>query len=374
MRKFFLCLPLAMICATPILAQNSGSSASPQALRAIGVVTEIQAGSFKLRTDAGPDVLVMLGEGVSFLRVPPGATSLNTAAKITLSEISTGDRVLVRGRASEDQKSLVAATVIVMTKSDLASAREAERLDWQRRGIRGTVKSVNPETRELTIEIPTESPGSRGSTHLVVLTLTGSATLLRYAPDSVKFADAKPSTFEQIKVGDQLRALGTKTPDGNRFAAEKIVSGTFRTLAVTVVSVDAQSHTISATEIESGQPILVRTNADSKAIRLSPTAARLLAALNAGGSQEGKGATKATTDQPSNIDQELERAPALDFAELKPGGSLIVVTAEGTKQSEVTAVNIFAGVEPILAGRPKGSDQAVFGPWTLGKGGGEGGP
>ena len=373
MRKFFLCLPLTMICATPVLAQNSGNTAPSQSLRAIGVVTEIQAGSFKLHTDAGPDVLVRLGEGVSFLRVPPGATNLNTATKISLSEISTGDRVLVRGHASEDQKSLKAATVIVMTKSDLASAREAERLDWQRRGIRGTVKSVSPGTHELTIEVPTESPAPGGSTHLVVLTLTGSAALLRYAPDSVKFADAKPSTFEQIKVGDQLRALGAKTPDGNRFAAEKIVSGTFRTLAVTVVSVDAQSHTISATEIESGQAILVRTNPDSKAIRLSPTAARLLAALNSGGSQETKGAAKAA-DQPSNIDQELERAPALDFAELKPGDSLIVVTTEGTKQSEVTAVNIFAGVEPILAGRPKGGSQAVFGPWTLGLGGGEGGP
>ena len=60
----------------------------------------------------------------------------------------------------------------------------------------------------------------------------------RYAPDSVKFDDAKPGTLDQIKPGDQLRARGTKNADGNELAAEEIVSGTFRNVAGVVVATD----------------------------------------------------------------------------------------------------------------------------------------
>jgi len=372
MRKYFILLPLMMLSAGPALAQASGATTSPQSLRAIGVVTKIQAVGFTLHTDAGPDVVVVLGEGVSFLRVPPGVTNLNSATKIALSDISVGDRVLVRGRASDDQKSIVATSVLAMTKSDLASAREVERSDWQRRGIRGTVQSVNPDTKEVAILAPTGSPASGNATHLVTVSLSSNAVLLRYAPDSVKFSDAKPSTFQQIKVGDQVRALGTKSEDGNRFAAEKLVSGAFRTFGATVVSVDAQSHTVNVTDVASGQPILVRTNGDSKLLRLPGAVAQQLAKLNTT-AQDGKSGDK-TADQPPDMEQVLGSVPVLDLAELKPGDSLMVVSTEGTKPSEVTAIDIFAGVEPIFAARPKDSKQAVLGPWSLGMNGGEGGP
>ena len=38
----------------------------------------------------------------------------------------------------------------------------------------------------------------------------------RYAPDSVKFADAKESTLAEIKVGDQVRARGDKSDGRNQ--------------------------------------------------------------------------------------------------------------------------------------------------------------
>jgi hypothetical protein len=322
-----------------------------------------------LHTDAGPDLLIVLADGVSFLRVPPGATNLNTATKVTIRDISSGDRVLVRGRVSEDQKSIVATSVIVMTKSDLANAREAERLDWQRRGIGGTVQAVNPEIREMTVMAPTAPPTPGNPSHPVTVALGPNAVLLRYPPDSVKFSDAKPSSFEQIKVGDQMRALGTKSEDGGRFTAEKLVSGTFRNLGVVVVSVDAQSRTISVKDLASGLSMLVRTNADSKLHRLPATVAHMLATPNSAGKNGSE-----PGDRPLDVQQMLERAPSLDLSELKPGDPLIVVSTEGAKPSEVMAIDILAGVEPILAARPKGSNQAVLGSWSLGMNGGEGGP
>lgn len=368
MRKILLFVPLLIVWAASAWAQSS-SATPPQSVRPIGVVTKIQAGSLVLRTDGGPDLLIVLAEGVSFLRVPPGATNLNSATKISLSDISVGDRVLMRGRISDDQKSFVATSVIVMTKSDLAGARQAESSDWQRRGISGTVQALNAETLEIKVMAPTAPPTPGNSTHPVTVALGANAVLLRYAPDSVKFSDAKPSGFEQIKVGDQMRALGTKSEDGSRFTAEKLVSGTFRNFGIIVVSVDVQNHAITAKDLASGQPVLVRTNADSKLQRLPPALAHSLATLNAGaksGSEPG--------DQSLDVQQMLERAPALELGELKPGDPLIVVSTEGAKQSEVTAIDIFAGVEPILAARPKGSNQVVMGSWSLGMNGGEGGP
>ncbi len=217
------------------------------------------------------------------LRVPPGAKDLKTATPITVGDISVGDRVLIRGRVSDDQKSVLATSVIVMAKTDLEKAREAERLEWQRRGIGGLVKAVDPEKKEITISVPNTPPTPGNPTHPVIITLAANAVLLRYAPDSVKFSDAKPSTFEEIKVGDQVRALGTKSEDGSRFAAEKLVSGTFRNIGATVISVDAPQGTVTVKDLASGKPVVVRTNADSRLHRLPPFLAQMIAAFNSGG-------------------------------------------------------------------------------------------
>ena len=75
---------------------------------------------------------------------------------------------------------------------------------------------------------------------------------------------------------------------------------------------------------------------------------------------------------PHDFQQMLERMPALTLSELKPGQTLIVVSTEGAKPSEVTAIAILTGVEPILAARPKGSSEMNLGPWNMSMGGGEG--
>jgi hypothetical protein len=374
-----LCLIVAWAGAT--LAQGVGTPPpSPQQVRSIGVITELRPGSFTLHADVGPDVVVLLPDGVSVLRVPPGAKDLNLASKITASEVSIGDRVLVRGRVSEDQKSVVAASVIVMTKTDLATAREAERLDWQRRAIGGPVSALDSETKEITILVPTTPPTPKNPSHPVTIALDAKTVLLRYAPDSVKFSDAKPSTFEQIKIGDQVRVLGTKSEDGGRFSAEKLVSGTFRNLGVTVISVDEQSGAVTATDLASGQPVLVRTNGDSELHRLPPALAQMVATFNSGGTAGGTTSGKppvagaGSENGPVDFQQMLGRAPRLALGELKPGERLIVVSTEGAKSSEVTAIVVLAGVEPILAAQPKGSSHVVLGPWNMGMREGEGAP
>jgi len=405
------------------LAGQAGAAASP-AIRPIGVVTQIQPGKLTLHTDGGTDLSVELPDGVTAVRVPPGAKDLKSATAITVSDINAGDRVLVRGKVADDQKSMVATTVIDMSRAAIASAHEAERLDWQRRGVGGLVKAVDPGTRQITISVPgsssTPSPapggGAGATTHPLAISLAPNAVLLRYAPGSVNFSDAIPGSFQDIKVGDQVRALGTKSADGNSFAAEKVVSGTFRNLAATVISVDAQAGTATVKDLATGQPVVVRTNADSKLHRLPPFVAQMIAMLNSGGAgaagmagrsagsgagggqsggQAGQGGSQGRWQGGGqaggqgggqrggsggggsrDFQQMLDRMPPLSLSELKPGDALIAVSTEGTNPSEATAIVLLAGVEPILAARPKGSNQVVLPPWTMGMGSGEaeGGP
>jgi hypothetical protein len=411
--------------------QAQSGPAGGAAVRPIGVVTQIQNGSFTLHTDAGPELAVQLPEGVAVLRVPPGSKDLKTAAKINVGDISPGDRVLVQGKVSEDQKSVMATRVIVMSKTDLAAAQQAERLDWQKRGISGVVKSLDPQTKGIIISVPNSPPTPGNPTHPVDIMLAANAQLLRYAPDSVKFSDAKPSPFEEIKAGDQLRALGNKSEDGTKFTAERVVSGTFRNIGATVISVDAAAGTVTVKDLITGKPVLVRTNVDSRMHRLPPFVAMMIARLNSGAgagpgggegapgrgpggapsgnalAPQGRGASPggAPGDQeagrgsggppgggnwqgggagrgqggPRDFNQMLDRTPPLKLDELKAGDALIVVSTEGVDPSKVTAIVLLAGVEPILAAQPKGSSQMVLGQWNMGmggggEGGGEGGP
>ncbi len=393
--------PLVWLGMGILLAPGGGMALSPQAasqgttpVRPIGAVTELKPGSMTLHTDAGPNLVVLLPEGVTVLRVPPGAKDLKSATKITVDDIKLGDRIIARGRASDDGKSLVASSLLVMSEADITKARETEQREWRERGIGGLVKAIDPATKEITISVPTMPPTPGNPTHPVVIKVAANAELLRYAPDSVKFSDAKPGTFEEIKVGDQVRALGAKSADGSHFAAERLVSGTFRNIGATVTSVDAQAGTIAVKNLATGQPLLVRTNADTRMHALPPFMAQMLARLNAGGGppegggpngghQGGAPPANGAAGRPQfggaegghrngaqDIQQMLERTPPLKLSELKPGEPLIVVSTQGAKPSEVTAIVVLSGVEPILAAQPKGSKEMVLGQWNMGMGGG----
>jgi len=395
------CLFLAP--ALALARPSQQGAAGGQKVRPIGVVTQVQPGQLTLHTDAGPSLTVSLPEGVSVLQVPPGAKSLKQATKIAVSDVHMGDRILIIGPVSDDQKSVTAKTVVVMSRTALEIAREAERLQWEKRGISGVVKAIDPAAKEITLAVPNTTPKPGNLTHSVVVTLAPSASLLRYAPNSVKFSDAEPAPFAQIHVGDQLRALGTKGANGTRFTAEKVVSGTFRNIGATVISVDAPQHTITVKDLSTGKPVLVHTNADSRLHQLTPEVANTIARFNAaspekaaGGGQQNAGSAGEKkrpeagfrgsgrpggpgarggmpAGRSANLEEMLQKMPALSLSELKTGEPLIIVSTEGVKPDQVTAIAVLSGVEPILRAQPKGSKEVALGPWNMSVGGGGGG-
>ena len=235
--------------------------------------TDPASKQLKIKNDAGVTYTVTTDDKTNFLRV--GADlDIKKAAKIALPEISTGDRVRARGIVSDDTKTIAATTVVVMTKADVAQKQQKDRDEWLKRGVAGTVTAIDPKTHEITIRIDTIPPKT------ATVEATDKATFRRYAPDSVKFSDAKPSTFAELSVGDRLRALGDKNEDGTRYKAEDVVSGSFRTLAAQVISVDAAANTIKVTDLSSKdkQPLTIHVNADTSMRRIPEMMARMLSA------------------------------------------------------------------------------------------------
>ena len=157
--------------------------------------------------------------------------------------MQVGDRLLVAGVPSEDGKSIAATTAVLMKKADVAGKQQHDREDWQKNGVAGVVKAVDPTAGTITI-----STGTLAA-NVVTINVAKDTVIRRYAPNSVKFDDAKPGTLDQIKAGDQLRARGTKSADGKEINAAEIVSGTFRSIPATLLSADTASNTITVTDL-----------------------------------------------------------------------------------------------------------------------------
>ena len=97
-----------------------------------------------------------------------------------------------------------------------------------------------------TVQLDTSALGANKN---VTVTLAKTTVLRRYAPGSVNFDDAAAALIDQIKVGDQLRARGSRIADGNTLAADEVVSGSFRNIAGTVIAIDAANGTITVTDL-----------------------------------------------------------------------------------------------------------------------------
>lgn len=369
-----------------------------------GEVTAVDASAkqFKVKADDGVNYTIALQDGTSFLRMPFGEKDQKKATKIEFSDIAAGDRLIARGPLAEDTKTLTVRTVIVMSKDDVAKKQQQDHADWQKRGIAGTITSVNPDTKEITVNVH-----GRDSKPLVIE--AGKTSFRRYAPESVRFADAKPSSFAELQVGDTVRVLGDKNDDGSRLTAEELVSGTFQTIAGTVISVNTATGEVVLMDLKTKKPVTVRTNQSSMLRRLEERTATMLArrmnppadgggpagSASAGGPPSGSppgGGNPRTLDAPRpgggapgpggpgggmrggsfDLQAILERSPQLALTELKKGDALIVSSTKGADGSSMTAISLVAGVEPFLAAAPRRAGQVDLGSWSLGMGAPEG--
>ena len=368
MRKFgsltALCALVLFTSAFPLAAQTPSPAPTPvpdpaiTALSVMGVASELKADTRQVivTTAAGNQVTVTLSDRTVFMRIPPGEKTKDKFIKIGPADFAAGDTVFARGRMTEDRKSMPALEFYVMSKGDIAERREREKDEWRKRGLAGTVSAINAGTKEITIDARTPE----GPKPTVIVT-TAETKFRRYAPDSVRFSDAKPSTIAELKAGDQLRVLGTKSADG-RLTAEEIVAGSFQTIGGAIAEVNADKHEIKINDVQSKQPVTVVVTKDSLLKRLTP---ELLTALTP--PKPGAGPNAAPPKQNGDLQEMFDQLPAVTLQELKPGESILISSTKGADPARVTAIAIVSGVGPLLQNNQAGRPAAVsLGAMSLG--------
>ncbi|HEX8503465.1 MAG TPA: hypothetical protein VF659_22970 [Pyrinomonadaceae bacterium] len=389
MRKLLTLLALAL--ALPAAAPGAGAQTPANNVLGDVVAVDAAAKQVFVKTDAGAVVIVAVSDATRILKNPPGESRLDKATPYTLAQIAAGDRILALGKLSDDGKTLAGPrAVIVNSKAEITAKNEAERAEWQARGVVGTVSAVNAETKEITIQ--TRTP--EGPKPVVIAAGGPAVKLRRYAPDSIKFADAKPSAFEEVKAGDQLRAKGEKNADGSRLTAEEVVTGSFRTTLGTVKAVDVAKNEIIIEQAADKKPLVVVIRPDSV---LKQVPAEMGMMMGGGGGPGGPGgapggAAPAGSSAPAaggatggaapsarvviqggapgstppaggqgapgqggpvrrmmDPQQMLERLPAVTLAELKPGQMIVISSTVGADPTRVTAIQLVSNVEPLVA-------------------------
>jgi hypothetical protein len=327
---------------------------------AIGEVKVIDNAAKQLivKTDAGSLVTVALSDKTVYMRLAPGEKTLTNATKIAFSDVGEGDRVWARGKVADDHKSVPTTALIVMNKIDIAKKQEEERAEWKKRGVLGIITALKPETKEITINSRTMA----GAQSLII-PVSDKVELRRYAPDSIKFADASVAKFEELKVGDQLRALGERNPEGTAFTAEKVVTGSFKTVAGVITAIDAASGELKINDMQTKQPLTIVVKQDA-VLRRFPAAGEMggmmMMARPAGGGGAG-GQTPAAGGQAAgqgpggpgragggNMQEMLERLPTIALADVKVGDTIIVSSTKGADPTRLTAISLISGADTLL--------------------------
>jgi hypothetical protein len=336
----------------------------------LGTVTGFKMESLEIqvKADTGEVITAKLQPYTIALKLAPGETDLKKAETIKVTDVVAGDRVLATVEtASGDLRRL-----IVMSAGDIAKRNAADRATWQTRGVSGAVAAKKGD--EITVRIRNLQGES-----VAVVTVNEKTSFKRYAPDSVKFADALPAKLADIGVGDELRARGQKSADGAKVAAEEVVFGSFETRAGSVTAVNAEAHEITVKDLTNGRPLVIRISPDTQIKKMPATPAAGAAggrsaapAPSPAGATGGRGTPQAAAAQPPaaspagrgspaasaqgapqraapmSIPQLLEAMPTGKFEEIKPGQTVVASSTRGARKDQITAIMLVANADMLI--------------------------
>jgi hypothetical protein len=350
--------------------------------------------------------LIQLANTKTLLKVEPTAKDLKSAVRITAEDLETGDRVDVRGtKLDGTPTTLTAKSVILMSGRDLAVTHQEQAAAWAK-ATSGRVTAVDPASGKITADVRIA-----GTMQPVNVQTAPTTEFTRYDPATGKPA---PSQIAQIQPGDQLKVIGDKNADGTSITGQRVYTGAFRTIAVTVSSLNADGKTITAKDLATKKEIVIALNTDVSIHKLTPMMAGFLArrlnpnapvpagapvappagAPNGGSMPAGGPPPGAPGMQPGpggpgmpgpggpggpgmggpgrgDISQMIDRTPKITLADLKPGDALVISGVATTgDNSQLLANTIIAGVEPILQSAPaqrSGGGRSMGSDWGLGE-------
>lgn len=349
--------------------------------RYLGSIAAIQGNDVTIKTAAGDEHQFEVPSSTTIRRIEPGQTSLSNAVAMPFSDLAVGDRLLVLLSSSSIGATPQAAEIIAIKHEDVVKRQEQEAQAWNE-GVGGLVKSVDPSTGAIVV-----SAGTGLTTKTVTVNTTPSTVLKRYAPASVSYVEAKPAPIADIHPGDQLMARGTKNADGTELTAQEVVSGSFRNVSGLVTSVDGGNQTIVVKDLLTKKPVTIHITPEAQMRDLPERMAQFIAMRLKGEAPGGMRGGRGENGRPEsgggggmsrggpgmgeggrgemNPQQILSRAPAIQFSDLKKGEAVMLVATQGT--SDVTAITLIAGVEPLLEAP---ASQDLLSSWSMNNGSG----
>jgi hypothetical protein len=188
------------------------------------------------------------------------------------------------------------------------------------------------------------------------------------------------------------------------------VTGAFRNISGTVVSVDAAAGKMTVNDLAAKKNVEVTVTSESQLRKLPSQIAQRLAARLKGGAAETSGATNGQNGTPTaasvpaaapqggtgagsgpgpgggagggmgggnrggggDMQQMLSRLPTSALADFQKGDAVMIVASEGQNGSAPTLITLLGGVEPILQASP-GQTSSILTPWSMSNGGGDAG-
>ena len=147
-------------------------------------------------------------------RIAPGEKDLSKAATIAFTDLAVGDRVLVKLDPASPTPQ--AAQIIAVKAEDLAQKQQKDREDWQRNGVAGLVKSVDPASGANRL-----TTGAGATAKTVTVHTTKSTVLKRYASGSVRYDEAKPAPIDAIHPATNCARAAKRPPTDPRSLLKK---------------------------------------------------------------------------------------------------------------------------------------------------------
>jgi hypothetical protein len=347
-----LMLSIGLLTALLMAAPPTGAQAPSHFL---GTITGINGDVLTVKPAQGDVQQVEVPSTAAVKRIAPGQTNLSTAVAMLFSDLAVGDHVLVNLDPDATGATPQALRIVAIKQEDLARKQQQETEAWQH-GVGGLVKSVDQARGVIQL-----ASGAGAAARIITVHTTASTVLKRYAPGSVRFEEAQTAPISAIQAGDQLRARGEKNADGTEITADELVSGGFRNISGTVVSLDPANSTLVVKDLTTKKPVTVHISSEAQMRQLPDRMAEMLAArlkgIAAGGNDgaRAQGGGAATGGAPmqrgggsgaADMQQVLSRAPAIQLSDLKKGEAVMLVSTQGA--SDVTAITLLAGVEALL--------------------------
>lgn len=229
------------------------------------------------------------------------------------------------------------------------------------RRLLGRVAAVDASKKQIVVETR-----GRGGFEAVTVDASGGVRFLRFAPDSLRTSDARPSSFADIRVGDTLRATGERSGDGSRFVPEEIITASLARVVGIISSVDAARGEVIVRNEQTGRNVTLALGQRTTLKRVTPEFERTVteraerAARASGQSATGEarqqqansnGNTQRAGDgvrRGASLQQMFESLPAVTAADLKKGDAVVVTATEGADASRATAATLVTGGADFL--------------------------